>query len=66
MPRLIRRRDPNGHHLLELLQIKVDSWPVERKPFGAQLRHPISLAMVNPREGVAEELLDFLALGRFN
>jgi hypothetical protein len=36
---------------------------MQREPFAAQLRHPIGLAMVNPREGLAEELLDFLALG---
>src|SRR3977135_3280485 len=65
-PRLILRRDTNGHHLLELFQVKVDPRPVQREPFGAQLRHPIGVAMVNPCEGLAEELIDFLALGRFN
>ena len=67
MPRLEGRRGPTGHPLLELLPVEVDPRPVQRETFGAQLRHPIGgIAMVAPRAGIAEELLELHALIRFS
>jgi hypothetical protein len=67
MPRLIRRRRPNGDPLVELLPVPVDPRSVQHEPFSAQLRNPIGgLAVVDQRAGLAEDPLELHPHGRFS